>query len=186
LALGGFLGYFVYYDVFRYTYTILAAGMIGALVAFLYFNLFGTAEKNTKIFMGDSGSLSLGYTLGFLAIKTAMDHPTIWFINRPEAFLYPLTLLFVPIADVVRVTLYRLFHGYPLFDADKNHIHHKLMRAGLTQHQALAVILLITIGIYAINYMLYPTLSSTVIVGIDTLIYIMVNITINLRIKSIA
>jgi len=46
--------------------------------------------------------------------------------------------------------------------------------------------LLITIGIYAINYMLYPTLSSTVIVGIDTLIYIMVNITINLRIKSIA
>ena len=107
-------------------------------------------------------------------------------INRPEAFLYPLTLLFVPIADVVRVTLYRLFHGYPLFDADKSHIHHKLMRAGLTQHQALAVILLITIGIYAINYMLYPTLSSTVIVGIDTLIYIMVNITINLRIKSIA
>lgn len=186
LALGGFLGYFVYYDVFRYTYTILAAGMIGALVAFLYFNLFGKAENNTKIFMGDSGSLSLGYTLGFLAIKTAMDHPTIWFINRPEAFLYPLTLLFVPIADVVRVTLYRLFHGYPLFDADKNHIHHKLMRAGLTQHQALAVILLIIIGIYAINYMLYPALSSTTIVGIDTLIYIMVNITINLRIKSIA
>ena len=60
------------------------------------------------------------------------------------------------------------------------------MRAGLTQHQALAVILLIIIGIYAINYMLYPALSSTTIVGIDTLIYIMVNITINLRIKSIA
>ena len=60
------------------------------------------------------------------------------------------------------------------------------MRAGLTQHQALAVILLITIGIYAINYMLYPTLSSTAIVGIDTLIYIIVNVVINLRIKSIA
>ena len=184
-ALGGFLGYFVTYDVFRYTYTVLAAGMMGALVTFLYFNLFGKAEKNTKIFMGDSGSLSLGYTLGFFAIKAAMDHPVIW-ETRPEAFLYPLTLLFVPIADVVRVTLYRLFHGHPLFDADKNHIHHKLMRAGLTQHQALAVILLITIGIYAINYMLYPTLFSTAIVGIDTLIYIIVNVVINLRIKSIA
>ena len=101
-----------------------------------------------------------------------MDHPTIWMVSRPEAFLFPLTLLFVPIADVVRVTLYRMFHGVPLFDADKNHIHHKLMQAGLNQHQALAIILLITIIIYITNYTLYPTLSSTAIVGIDTLIYI--------------
>ncbi len=60
------------------------------------------------------------------------------------------------------------------------------MRAGLNQHQALAVILLITLFIYVINYTLYPTLSSTAIVGVDTLIYIIANISINLRIKSIA
>ncbi len=186
LALGGFLGYFVYYNVFSYTYTVFAAGLMGALVAFLYYNIFGKTEKNTKIFMGDSGSLTLGYTLGFLAIKTAMDNPTIWMVSRPEAILFPLTLLFVPIADVVRVTLYRMFHGLPLFDADKNHIHHKLMRAGLNQHQALAVILLIAIFIYVINYTLYPALPSTAIVGIDMLIFVMANIAINLRIKSIA
>ena len=186
LAMGGFMGYFVYYDVFRYTYTVLAAGMMGALVAFLYYNMFGKVEKNTKIFMGDSGSLTLGYTLGFLAIKTAMDHPAVWMVSRPEAILFPLTLLFVPLADVVRVTLYRLFHGLPLFDADKNHIHHKLMRAGLNQHQALAIILLITLFIYVINYTLYPNLSSTAIVGFDTLIFIIANISIDLRIKSIA
>ena len=58
LALAGFLAYFVHYEVFTYTYTILTVGMMGALVAFLYFNLFGKPEKNTKIFMGDSGSLS--------------------------------------------------------------------------------------------------------------------------------
>ena len=185
LALGGFLGYFVYYDVFSYTYTVLAAGMMGALVAFLYYNLFGKAEKNTKIFMGDSGSLSLGYTLGFFAIKTAMDHPVIW-ETRPEAFLFPLTLLFVPIADVVRVTFYRLFHGYPLFDADKNHIHHKLMRAGLSQHQALAFILFFSVVVYAINYLLYGQLSSTIIVIIDILLYILVNTAINFRIKALS
>ncbi len=186
LALAGFMTYFIHYDVFRNTYTILAAGMMGALVAFLYYNLFGKAEKNTKIFMGDSGSLSLGYTLGFFAVKTAMDHPVIWTFTRPEAFLYPLTLLFVPIADVVRVTLFRLFHGYPLFNADKNHIHHKLMRAGLSQHQALIAILMITIGIYGINYAMYPTLTPTVIIGINILIYILVNTAINLRIRHIS
>ena len=183
LALGGFLSYFVSYDVFRYTYTILAAGMMGALVAFLYYNLFGKAEKNTKIFMGDSGSLSLGYTLGFFAIKTAMDNPLIW-QARPEAFLFPLTLLFIPIADVVRVTLYRMFHGKPLFDADKNHIHHKIMRTGLNQHYTLCVILLLTVGIYAINYVLFPILSTTIIIGIDILLYLLVNIIIYFRIKT--
>ena len=185
IALMGFLAYFIQYQVFVHTYSLLVAGVIGALIAFLYFNLFGKPERNTKIFMGDSGSLSLGFVLGFLFIKCASDNTTIW-QTRPEALLVPLTLLFVPIADVVRVTLYRLFHGLSLFDADKNHIHHKLMRAGLNQHQTLVVILLITIFIYAINYMLYPTLSSTAIVGIDTLIYIIVNISINHRIKSIA
>ena len=185
LALGGFLGYFVYHDVFRYTYTILAAGMMGTLVAFLYYNLFGKAEKNTKIFMGDSGSLSLGYTLGFFAIKIAMDNPIIWEI-RNEAFLYPLTLLFVPIADVVRVSFHRLYHNKPVFDADKNHIHHKLMRAGLNQHQALLFILLISVAIYAINYVLYPVLSSTIIIVIDILLYLVVNLLINLRIKAIS
>ena len=58
-ALLGFLVYFNYYQVFMHTYTILVAGLIGALIAFSYFNLFGNAERNTKIFMGDSGSLSL-------------------------------------------------------------------------------------------------------------------------------
>ena len=133
--------------------------------------------------MGDSGSLSLGYTLGFFAIKSAMDNTAIW-QTRPEAFLYPLTLLFIPIADVVRVTLYRMYHGKPLFDADKNHIHHKLMRTGLNQHQALACILLLTVVVYAMNYVLYPTLSSTIIIGIDVLLYVLVNLGINLKMKT--
>ena len=83
LALCGFLAYFVHYQVFTHTYSILAAGMTGALLAFLYFNLLGKPVRNTKIFMGDSGSLSLGFTLGFLAIKCLVDNPHIW-PYRPE------------------------------------------------------------------------------------------------------
>ena len=178
IALGGFLAYFVYYGVFVNTYSILVAGMIGALIAFSYFNLFGNAERNTKIFMGDSGSLSLGFILGFLAIKCASNNPNIWPV-RSEALLVPITLLFVPMADVVRVTLYRIIHHKPLFNADKNHIHHKLMRSGMSQHQALLTILGLAVAYAAINFGLYPLLNFTWIIIIDVFIYSLVNVCIN-------
>lgn len=183
LALTGFLVYFRHYQVFVNTYSILTAGMMGALVAFLYFNLFGKIEKNTKIFMGDSGSLSLGFTLGFLFIKCASDNTAIW-QTRQEALLVPLTLLFVPMADVVRVTIYRFIHHKPLFLADKNHIHHKLMRAGLTQHQTLACILCLSVFFVILNYLLYTVLSSTWILIIDILCYSLFNTGINTRIQN--
>ena len=128
--------------------------------------------------MGDSGSLSLGFILGFLAIKCASNNPIIWPV-RQDALLVPVTLLFVPMADVVRVTLYRLFHHKPLFLADKNHIHHKLMRSGMSQHQALCTILGLAVAYAAINFGLYPLLSFTWILIIDVLIFSLVNVCIN-------
>ena len=185
LALCGFLAYFIHYQVFTHTYSILAAGMTGALLAFLYFNLMGQPERKTKIFMGDSGSLSLGFTLGFLAVKCMVDNPQIW-PYRPEALLVPLTLLFVPTVDVVRVTLYRLCHHKPLFDADKNHIHHKLMRAGLTQHQALACILTLALLYIPVNMLLFSVGNVTIVFVADILIYSTVNLYINHRIEASA
>ena len=174
VALAGFLEYFIHYDVFTNTYCVLAAGMIGALLAFCYFNLYGSTERNTKIFMGDSGSLSLGFTLGFLAIKCASDNTAIW-PTRTEAIIVPLTLLFVPVADVVRVTMFRLRHRKPLFIADKNHIHHKLMQAGQTQHQALITILLLDVFYIVFNSLLYTVLPTTVIIANDIVLYCIFN-----------
>lgn len=182
LALFGFLAYFLHYEVFLHTYNVLVAGLIGALLAFSYFNLFGSTERNSKIFMGDSGSLSLGFTLGFLAVKCAMDNTAIW-PTRMEALIVPMTLLFVPAADVVRVTLHRMYHHKPLFDADKNHIHHKLMRSGLSQHQALAFILILAVVYGAVNYTLYPLINPTWLLAIDIVLYCLVNICINLKMK---
>ncbi|MBR5351790.1 MAG: undecaprenyl/decaprenyl-phosphate alpha-N-acetylglucosaminyl 1-phosphate transferase [Prevotella sp.] len=182
LALAGFMLYFLHYEVFLNTYCILAAGMMGVLVAFGYFNIFGKPEINTKIFMGDSGSLSLGYILGFFAVKCAMDNTAVW-PTRQEAIIVPLTLLFIPLADVVRVTLHRMRHHQPLFNADKNHIHHKLMRAGLSQHQALISILLLAVCYIVLNYLLFSVLPQTVIVIIDIALYCVVNYFINLKIR---
>ena len=172
----------MYHGVYVYTYSIIIAGMMGALTAFAYFNLFGKAERNTKIFMGDSGSLSLGFTLGFLATKCAVDNTNIW-PTRPEAIIVPLTLLFVPTADVVRVTLFRLRHHKSLFDADKNHIHHKLMRTGMNQHQALFCILALATLYIVMNGLLYMVLQPTFIVIIDIVCYCLVNIYINKKMK---
>jgi UDP-N-acetylmuramyl pentapeptide phosphotransferase/UDP-N-acetylglucosamine-1-phosphate transferase len=183
LALCGFLAYFIHYQVYLNTYAVLAAGMLGVLVAFMFFNIFGKTENNTKIFMGDSGSLSLGFTLGFLAVKCAMNNVVIW-PYRPEALIVPVTLLFVPAIDVVRVTFYRLRHHKPLFDADKNHIHHKLMRAGLTQHQALCFILLLAIAYAGMNYVMYQFVSTTWILVTDIVVYTLLNLGINTRLKE--
>ncbi len=183
IALVGFLLYFIHYGVYTNTYCILIAGMMGALVAFSYFNMFGKTEQNTKIFMGDSGSLSLGFILGFLAVKCAMDNTIIW-PTRNNAIVVPLTLLFVPIADVVRVTLYRLYHKKPLFLADKNHIHHKLMQMGMNQHQALISILMLAFCFICLNSILYDFLSPTFIVIIDVLLYSAVHVGINLKTKA--
>ena len=133
--------------------------------------------------MGDSGSLSLGFTLGFLAVKCAMDNQNIW-PYRPEAIIVPLSLLFGPTADVVRVTLYRLRHHKPLFDADKNHIHHKMMRTGMNQHQALVCILTLATLYIVMNGLLYRVLSATIIVIIDIVLYCIVNMCINHKMKA--
>ena len=105
---------------------------MGVLVPFLYHNIWGKQEKNQKIFMGDSGSLTLGYILGVLLIKFCMYNPHVMPYQK-GATLLSVTLLIVPTFDVFRVIIVRLLHHKPIFRADKNHIHHKLMRAGLTR-----------------------------------------------------
>ena len=170
LALGGFFVSFMREGLGLYG--VLIAGLMGILMAFFYFNFFGKEEKNRKIFMGDSGSLTLGFILGFLFVKFAMDNPNVMPF-RTNGLLLPYTLLIVPVFDVARVVIARMKNHKPLFSADKNHIHHKLMRAGLTQHQTLIAILLLAVFFCMINYSLYlASCESTVIVAIDIIVYI--------------
>jgi len=148
LALGGFLACFLREGVI--TYSILIAGLMGVLIPYLYFNIWGSVEHNRKIFMGDSGSLTLGFILGFLFVKFAMHNPNVMMYHK-DGLVLSITMLIVPMFDVVRVVIMRLTHHRPLFDADKNHIHHKLMRMGLSQHQALCFILCTALAFAVLN-----------------------------------
>ena len=181
IALAGFLTCFLAEGMLLYC--ILIAGLMGVLVPFLYFNLFGDPERNRKLFMGDSGSLTLGFILGFLAVKYSMDNPNVMFW-RPDCLLLSYTFLIVPTFDVVRVSAVRFMHHTPAFKADKNHFHHKLLRAGLTQHQALIALLLLALFFIGLNLTLNGVLSSTLIVVCDIVAWVLVHQVVNVFIRK--
>ena len=85
--------------------------------------------------------------------------------------LLSVTLLLVPTFDVFRIIIVRLLHRKPLFKADKNHIHHKLMRAGCSQHQALIVILGLQLGVVFLNLSLFRHIGITWVVLIDVVLF---------------
>ena len=120
--------------------------------------------------MGDSGSLTLGYILGILLVKFSMDTPLVKDYKRVSIFL-AMTLMMVPVFDVCRVVIVRKLHGHNIFQPDKNHIHHKFMRAGLTQHQSLAAILGMAITFIVLNVSLYSIFDTTILILGDIVIY---------------
>lgn len=167
LALIALLGFLFIFSEARLTpYAVVVAALIGILIPYLRFNVWGKAERNRKIFMGDSGSLTLGFILGFLFVKSSMHNPPLMEAS-PMRFLLAYSLLIIPVFDVVRVILHRLRIGQPLFEADKNHIHHKIMRLGMTQHQALIIILGLALAYVAMNLLLFSVLPITAVVLID-------------------
>ena len=168
IALSGFLFCFMREGLF--VYSILIAGLMGVLVPFLHFNLFGKTDDDRQIFMGDSGSLTLGFILGFLFVKIMMNNPNLTRFS-PDSMMLAYSLLIVPVFDVVRVSLVRIHHHTPIFSADKNHIHHKLMRAGLTQHQALVCILLLSLCFIGVNMLLWKCAGMIVLVSIDMVLW---------------
>lgn len=165
------------------SYCIIISGLAGVLIPYLYFNILGKAEKNRKIFMGDSGSLTLGFILGFLFVKFTMVNGEAMPYN-PQRMLLAYSLLIVPVFDVVRVILHRLHYHAPLFKADKSHIHHKLMRAGCSMHQALLVILAMALLYIPLNLWLFGLIGITGVVLVDIILYTSINLLINYKISK--
>lgn len=166
---------------------LVAIATMGALVPFWYGNVFGIKRGITsKIFMGDTGALVIGATLGYLAVA-------IWNIsfnyssNEPIGQIYYIlafTMLLVPCFDVVRIIIHRFLDHKPLFLPDKNHIHHKFMALGATPRQALLCIVTMNIIFMALNIALSYILNFTFIVIIDIVVWTAMHIVISKKIKS--
>ena len=131
----------------------LNAAIVGSLVVFWCFNMFGKVG-GMKIFMGDAGSLFLGYVCAYMSIKSMM-RPIAPVDCGREQMLISITLLLIPVLDVMRVAVQRRLTGHGIFEPDKTHIHHVLMNAGLSMHVTLACILSLFLLICVINYALW-------------------------------
>ena len=181
IALLGFFYCFIPYNLIAYE--VMIAGLLGVLVVYLYFNMYGKIEKGTKIFMGDSGSLTLGFFLAFLFVKAIAVNPNIMPMS-PKRVLIAYSLLIIPTFDVVRVVLHRIRNRKPIFDADKSHIHHKILAMGYNQHYTLLFIILLAITFIGTNVILGKMdVGLTGILLIDIALYTMLNIGINQKIK---
>lgn len=101
---------------------LVAVSLAGAVLGFLRYNFL-----NARIFMGDAGSLICGFITAALLVKFVEITPS---SNAP---ILAMSIIFIPITDTIRITLLRLFEGKSPFMPDKNHIHHKLLLAGLGQ-----------------------------------------------------
>lgn len=151
----------------------LNAAIVGSLVVFWCFNVFGSVG-GLKIFMGDSGSLFLGYVCAYMSIKSMM-RPVAPVDCGEKQMLISITLLLIPVLDVVRVALQRYFTGHGIFEPDKIHIHHILMKAGLSMHATLVCILSLFLLICVINYALWQChFPMPLIVMMDIAIYALV------------
>lgn len=156
-------------------YAALAFSTLGVLLPFFYYNVFGQAERCKKIFMGDTGSLTLGYILSFLSIRYASYTPELTpFTNG--AIVVAFSTLLVPMFDVIRVMLVRIRTHQGLFSADRNHIHHKFLAMGFSSRRAMLSILLLACLFSSLNILLIPYVDNTLMLLADILIWIGLNI----------
>ena len=165
---------FLFIDKHLWIYSMLAFSTFGVLVPFFYYNVFGSAERARKIFMGDTGSLTLGYILSFLAIKYSQNNPLVTSYTV-GAFVIAFSTLIIPAFDVIRVVIIRLKNGKNPFEPDKNHIHHKFLAMGFTPRKAMIAILFISCAFSALNIVLMPLVDNTVMLIADILIWIGLN-----------
>lgn len=167
----------------KYIYALIAFATLGVLIPFFYFNVFGNQEQGHKIFMGDTGSLSIGILLSFLSIALLQTDTA----NTPYQFT-PIVLAFAPLIipcfDVVRVVIHRFKEHRNLFKPDKNHIHHKLLYLGMSQRAAMPTIVFTSIVLTCVNVMLSPYIDVNILLVADILFYTFINIWLTSQIKK--
>ena len=129
---------------------LMTIALAGAILGFLRYNF-----NPATIFLGDSGSLFIGFLLSALALYGAQKAPTI------VAVAIPIVSFGLPILETVLSIVRRLISGRPVFTADREHIHHKLLQHGLTHLQVVILLYGVSAGFAMLSlFLLWPTGSS--------------------------
>ena len=159
----------------RWMSALLAFTTVGVLLPFFFYNVFGNADRGRKIFMGDTGSLTLGYILSFLTVQYTMNTYENG-IDYEGAMLIAFGALLGPCLDVVRVVLGRIRRGKDPFMPDKTHIHHKFLAMGFTPRKAMISILCISFFFCLTNIALVSYIDNTILFLCDVAVWTLMNI----------
>lgn len=166
-----FYGYY-FYVTHLHLYSMLAFATLGSLIPFFYYNVFGNAQKHSKIFMGDTGALTIGLILSVLSIRICQIDEPVCNVNPAIAAFAP---LLIPCFDVVRVYLHRIRSHRNPFLPDKTHIHHKLLALGMSQRIAMPTILICSVVLTVFNYLMSPFINISLLFLVDLLIWVIAN-----------
>ncbi len=164
-----------FWQMQQYGIMLLAIAICGVLIGFLFYN-----KTPAKIFMGDTGSLSLGFIMAIFSINFIESNNALVLQHKPSftsAAVIVLGLLIVPIFDALRVFILRILKGKSPFDADRNHIHHRLLDLNLTHLKATATLL-------AVNILFVTIVFSFNNLGNETLLLIIGFLAVTLNITS--
>jgi UDP-GlcNAc:undecaprenyl-phosphate/decaprenyl-phosphate GlcNAc-1-phosphate transferase len=130
--------------------SLMSLALAGAILGFLRFNF-----NPATIFLGDSGSLFIGFLLSALALAGAQKAPTF------VAVAIPVVSFGLPILETALSIVRRLISGRPVFTADREHIHHKLLQQGMS-HRQVVIVLYAVSALFAMLslFLLWPTGST--------------------------
>jgi UDP-GlcNAc:undecaprenyl-phosphate GlcNAc-1-phosphate transferase len=135
-AISAFAIMLVNISLHQYEVALTMALLSGCAIGFLPYNF-----NPAKIFMGDTGSMLLGYILAAAAVEGAVKSATV------IALIVPILALGLPIFDATYAILRRFVNGKPIMQADKGHVHHRLLAIGLSQKQTVIFMYLVTLSL---------------------------------------
>lgn len=171
------------YMFFKYGQTdfaLLCFCLMGALTGFMFYNF-----HPAKIFMGDTGSLVIGFLLVAFAINL-LDVNAATFSHQPvisPTLIF--AVLFIPVYDILRVSVIRILNGDSPLKADRNHIHHMILRQGFGHAGATIILAVFNVFIIALVYMLDTLNANGFILLTICVAMISINSFVMLRIASV-
>lgn len=139
----------------QYPMAFLGAAIIGSLIGFLYYNF---QKGKNKIFMGDTGSLTIGFlvavfTIRFLEVNSgSTGDPLVFRIQAGPGMA--LAIIILPVVDTIRVFFRRILQGRSPFSADKTHIHHRLLTLGFSHIQVVILLGSFNLAFILVAYLL--------------------------------
>ena len=133
-------------------YAVMSFVLASSLLAFFYYNVF---SKKYKIFLGDTGSMLIGLVLAIFAVRFLNFESDSLFLSKSQAApAVLLCVLILPLFDTGRVVILRILRGKSPFEADRTHIHHRLLELSGTHIKATAIILSVNVLFIAIALLL--------------------------------